>query len=44
MKVSNRCILLMPERNDFIFEKEGYGICSDYIDKIHKIILLEYVL
>jgi len=38
MKVSNRCIILMPEWNDFWFEKEGYGICSDYIDKISKMI------
>jgi len=38
MKISNRCIILMPEWNNFIFDKEGYGICSDYIAKLSKMI------
>lgn len=38
MKVSKRCIILMPEWNDFIFDKDGYGICSDYIDKLSKLV------
>uniref|UniRef100_A0A6C0KWA8 Phosphatidylinositol-specific phospholipase C X domain-containing protein n=1 Tax=viral metagenome TaxID=1070528 RepID=A0A6C0KWA8_9ZZZZ len=37
MKNSERCIILMPEWNNFLFEK-GYGICSDYIDKIEKML------
>jgi len=35
---TERCIILMPEWNNFIFDK-GYGICSDYVEKIKQIIL-----
>ena len=40
MTVSKRCIILMPEWNDFIFDEKGYGICSDYIDNISKMLSL----
>jgi hypothetical protein len=36
MKTSAKCIILMPEWNNFTYDK-GYGICSDYIDKIKNI-------
>jgi hypothetical protein len=37
MQTTERCIILMPEWNNFIFGK-GYGICSDYVDKIKNMI------
>jgi hypothetical protein len=30
---SDRCIILMPEWNNFLYDK-GYGICTDYVEKI----------
>lgn len=40
MPTQSKCIILMPEWNDFNFDKNGYGICSDYIIKIENTILL----
>jgi len=38
MKVSKRCIILLPEWSDFLFDKDGYGICSDYVENIKRIL------
>ena len=35
MKTSDNSIIVMPEWNDFCFDT-GYGICTDYIDKVKK--------
>ena len=34
MKTTNKSIILMPEWNNFEIPKVGYGICSDYVNKL----------
>ena len=34
MITSKQCIILMPEWHNFVYG-DGYGICSDYVDKLH---------
>jgi hypothetical protein len=34
MRTTSKCIILMPEWNNFVFDKTGYGICSDYCVKL----------
>jgi hypothetical protein len=38
MKTITKSIILMPEWNNFEFSNLGYGICSDYIYKLEKLI------
>lgn len=34
MKITNKCIILMPELNNYEIDKNAYGVCTDYILKI----------
>jgi hypothetical protein len=38
MPVSNRCIILLPELNNFVFDNNGYAICTDFVDKIKQML------
>ncbi len=37
MKITSKSIILMPEWNNFIYDDNGYGICSDYITSIRSL-------
>ena len=38
MQTTERCIILMPEWHNFVIG-EGYGVCTDYVEKIKNMIL-----